>query len=330
MNEENSEKSKKLKKKTILIFGVSSFVGSNLANFFKNEFRVVGTYYKNRTSIPGILTLRCDILVKEEVQMFMYTFRPDITIYAAGYTSITGANEHEELADAINTGGLFNVTEYCQRYKSQICYISSGFVFGGEQKSYVEMDIPDSTTTFGKTKASAEFYLQKNSLNYLLFRCGNLYGRGINCLKRNWFEVLQDKLFKGELAICDHHIRTGHLDIYYLAMIMKTCFNENISNRLFQVSSSDHMTAYEFAKNYCEVFGDSLENISKGKWKFPIMSSATTNIIGPDYYYELDISNIENFLNSKLPTVKESLEFTYSRLDGKKLKGARSDDIKFI
>ena len=45
-----------------------------------------------------------------------YTHRYDKT-HSCQYTI--------EYADALNSGGLFNVTEFCQRYKSQICYISS-------------------------------------------------------------------------------------------------------------------------------------------------------------------------------------------------------------
>jgi len=38
--------------KTILIFGISSFVGSNLAFFLKEDFRIVGTYKKNYVKKP--------------------------------------------------------------------------------------------------------------------------------------------------------------------------------------------------------------------------------------------------------------------------------------
>jgi dTDP-4-dehydrorhamnose reductase len=36
------------------------------------------------------------------------------------------------------------------------------------------------------------------------------------------------------------------------------------------------------------------------------------------YYYKLDILNLEGLLKIKMPTVRESLEFTYSRLHGTK------------
>lgn len=165
------------------MFGASSFVGSNLIEFFKKDFKVIGTYHKTYVSIPEVLTVPCDVLNKDEVQLILFAFKPDITIYCVGVSSIVECAKSSDLADALNTSGLFNVAEYCQRYKSQICYISSGYVFGGERKNYIEMDIPDATTVYGKTQAAAEFYIQKTSLNYVIFRACNLYGRGINPVK---------------------------------------------------------------------------------------------------------------------------------------------------
>ena len=323
------------REKTILIFGISSFVGSNLAEFFKKDYRVVGTYNKNPVFIPGVLSLPCDVLNKEEVQLCLYAFKPDITIYAIGLSSLSECSRNEEMADALNASGLFNVVEYCQRYKSQVCYISSGFVFGGEDKSYIEMDIPDPNTTYGKTQASAEFYIQKSSLNYLVFRTCKLYGRGFLESRLTQFEKLQNHLMLRKNVNCDDKVKTGYLDIYYLAMILKIAFEKEVKNRLFQISSSDTATFYDFSKYYCQTFSESESLIQKGRWNFPILATAATIPTGEKICFNLDISNIEGFLNVKLPSVKESIDFTFSRFHGsaKQAGGKKSgsgDGVTFI
>ena len=63
----------------------------------------------------------------------------DIAIYCVGLSSINECHKNNELAEALNTSGLFNVTEFCQRYRTKICYMSSGFIFAGEKKNYFEM-----------------------------------------------------------------------------------------------------------------------------------------------------------------------------------------------
>lgn len=318
-------------RKTIVIFGVSSFVGSSLAEFFKKDYKVIGTFNKNPVSIPGVLTIPCDVLVKEEVQLALFAFKPDITIYCAGMSSIVDCSKKEELADALNTSGLFNVAEYCQRYKSQICYLSSSFVFGGENRNYIEMDIPDPNTIYGKTQAAAEFYIQKTSLNYVIFRTSKLYGRGLNITNPTFFENLQRKMRLNQPSNLDSFVHTGFMDVAFLGMVMKICFDRGVQNRLLQVTTKDVMNHYEFAKEYCEVFGESSDLVSKAKWPLPVMQATQGSSSG--LYYKLDLANIEGFLNVEMPSIRESLEFTYKRLHGdesKKGKGSKSEGVQFI
>lgn len=322
-------------KKTILILGISSFVGSSLAEFLKKDFRVVGTYNGTPVQIPGVLTLPCNVLAKEEVQLILFATRPDYTIYAAGMSSIVDCALEEGKADAVNTSGVFNVVEYCQRYKSQIIYISSCFVFSGENKSYLEVDIPDPNTVYGRTQASAEFYIQKTSLNYLVFRSCRLYGRNISHLKTNWFEKLQEYFCEKKTLTADDYINVGFMDVNYLGMIIKICIEKGIANRLFQISSTDKMTYYEFAKTYAKVFGESDHNVAKGRWSYPISATAHSGNTPTDnkLYFKLDVSNAEGFLNLKLPTIEESLEFTFRRFKGVKKESRRTnqgDGITFI
>lgn len=320
--------------KTILIIGISSFVGSNLAEFFKKDYRVVGTYFKTPVHIPGVHSIPCDVLKKDEMQFALFTFKPDYTIYCVGLSNILHCHEAPEYADALNTVGLFNIADSCMRYKSQIIYISTAFVFGGENKNYLEMDIPDSLTTYGKTKASAEFYIQKTSLNYLVFRCCQLYGRSFNPKQLTWFEKMQRRITKAEGMPCDDHLSIGYLDVTYLGMIIKLSIEKKAVNRLFQLSSTDTMTSYDFAKIYSDVFVDSKTQIKKTRYKVPIATGTTIAYDGGDIFYKMDIANIEGFLNLQLPSIKESLQYTYKRWGGileKKGKEQNSSgDIKFI
>jgi dTDP-4-dehydrorhamnose reductase len=319
--------------KTILIFGISSFVGSNIAEFLKRDFRIVGTYHKNRIAIPGVMTIPCNVLVKEEVQRAIFATRPDYTIYCAGLSSITECASRIEPAEALNTNGLFNVAEFCQRYRSQVVYISSNFVFSGEDKRYLEVDIPDANSLYGKTQASAEFYIQKTLLNYLVFRCCRLYGRGAAPSNLTWFESLQNQLALKNTVKFDDYLKVGFLDVYYLALLLKISFEKGVSNRLFQVSSQNLMTFYEFANLYAETFNDSKAFISRAQWKFPYLKGSSVISFNDHMKFELDISNIEGFSRFKMPTIEESIALTHKRLNGQQAKSnsrKRTDGISFI
>jgi dTDP-4-dehydrorhamnose reductase len=319
---------KESNKRTILIFGVSSFVGSNLAEYLKHDFKIIGTYFKTKANIPGILTLPCDVLDKDQVQLVIYAFKPDLVIYAVGMSSIKDCSENIQIADALNTGGLINVSEYCQRYKAKICFISSNFVFGGEKKEYIEMDIPDANTVYGKAMASSEFYIQKTSLNYIIFRCCKLYGRGINPTKPTWFENIQRSLYINKNITLDNKIHTGFLDIYYLALVIKICLGYEVTNRMFQISSTDEMSLFEFATMYASTFSQSKNLISKGSFHFPEISGSGSG--SRELFYAMDLMNIEGFLHIKLPSVEESLKLTFDRFHGKWVDRGETSAIKFI
>ncbi|MCO4794964.1 MAG: sugar nucleotide-binding protein [Bacteriovoracaceae bacterium] len=326
-----SNEKKEDEKKTILIFGVSSFLGSNLAQILRKDFKVIGTYHKDPVSLPGILTIPCDVLAKDEVQLIIYAFKPDITVYAEGVSSVYEAHKKPEIAEAYNTSGLFNVAEYCHRYRSQVCYVSSSYVFGGEDKQYIEMDIPDSNTVIGKTQSQAEFYIQKTSLNYIIFRACNLYGRSILPNMDPWFEKIQRNILTGERINADNYVKVGFLDVFYLGTLMKICFEKKVANRLFQVCSKDTLTHYEFAEAYTKVFNENSKLIEKGKWTFPVEENRRGD--SNKYNFHLDVSNIESFLNVNMPTVEESLEFTFRRMHGKqsnKRKTKKGAGISFI
>lgn len=322
---------KKDYRKTVLILGINSFVGSNIAEFLKNDYRVVGTYYRKNIPQQGVLTLPCNVLNKEEVQLVMYAFKPDFVLYCVGLTSLKQCLDTPNICDALNSAGLYNVTELAPRYGARVVYFSSQYVFSGENKNYSEMDNPDVVTNYGKALASSEFYLQKSSLNYLIFRCCRMYGRGVSPIKFPFFENMQKSLKENQNIVMDDSIRMGFLDVYYLAMVLKMCIDKNVSNRLLHFCSQDTMTHYEFSKTYCEVFHDSEGLISKGKWPIPTFKGA----FAPENpNFKLDILNIEGVLKIKMPTIKESLEFTYSRFHGEKVIGKvssnKGDGISYI
>lgn len=318
----------------MLIIGVSSFIGSNLAEHFKHDYKVIGTYYSNPVDIPGVLCLPCDVLSNDNVHNVLSSFSPDVTIYCAGVSSITECSLRESAADALNTSGLFNVAEYCHRYKSKICYISSSFVFAGEDKNYLEMDIPEASTVYGRTQAAAEFYIQKNSLDYLIFRCCRLYGKGINPYRNTWFELLQSRLHGSENIVLDDSIKLGFLDVNYIAMILRICLEKGVTNRLLQVSSNDLVTHLEFAQLYAEVFKLRSDQLARGKWFLPLLSGHSMGTTQGKRSFHLDISNIEGYLHLQMPSVRESLELTCKMdkhtMSSEAVKSMRNGGIKFI
>jgi dTDP-4-dehydrorhamnose reductase len=297
-------------KKTILIFGVSSFVGSNLVELLKDEFRIIGTFHHTPVSIPGVTCVPCDVLRKEYVTSIVARFRPHFTIYAVGLSSLKACQHSPKQADALNSVGAINCSKASERVGSKFIFLSSGFVLGGENTVYHEGETPLPITTYGNILSSTEFYIQRSCLNYLILRCSQIYGRGYNPLHNNWFEKMQASFAKGQPITLDDTVYTGFVDIHILARILKATLNKEVTNRLFHISSRDFMTRYEFAKLYAKIFKKDADLIQKSTGSFPVDRNKQGT---PTFHFCLGTSNIEEFLNTNMPNVEESLLHTYKR-----------------
>lgn len=301
-------------KQTILIFGVSSFVGSNLLEFLKNDFRIIGTYHQTPVSIPGVTCLPCDVLVKDNVSSLIGRFKPNVCVYAVGMSSLKECSLNPKQSDALNSSGAMICCAAAERYGAKFVYISSGFVLGGENVIYREGETPFPNTIYGNSLSSTEFYIQRSCLNYLILRCSPLYGRSFNSAHNNWFEYLQESLAKNEPIEVDDSVYTGFLDIQIMIKIFKALIDIDLTNRLLHVSSSDFMTRYEFAKLYAKVFKKDENLIQKSSGTFPVDKKKNQNETANNYY-RLNTFNIESILGNKMPTVEDSLSLTYKKLN---------------
>ena len=320
-------------KKTILIFGISSFLGSNLAEQLKDDYRVVGTYYSTPVDIPGVLSIKCDVHDKDVVQKVVFLFKPDITVYAIGLKDINACQKFPKVADALNTAGVFNVSAASERYKSKFVYFSSCFIFSGEDTLFKENDTPMPSSVYGNTVASAEFYIQKSCLNYLIFRCAPIMGRSFNPFDMTWLETVEKLNFKGEKIICDTKINHGYIDIWSVVEIFKQAIDENVTNRLFQISSKDLANRYEFTKKYLEKSGGDISLLSKGDWHFPRTENriALQNI-GEELNFSMDTENVEAAFNIEMPSFEMVVERIYEKFRGKvsSKNSIKSSNVTFI
>lgn len=303
-------------KKTILIFGASSFVGSNLIEGLKDDFRIIGTYHKTPLNVPGITCIPCDVHKKDLVSNIVARFQPDITIYAAGLSSLRECQLHPKKADALNSAGAVNCCSAAERYDSKFVYISSCFVLGGDNTDYREGETPFPNNVYGSSLSSTEFYVQRSCLNYLILRCSPLYGRSYNPSHPTWFEHLQSALAKGEPFPADDSVQTGFLDVQIMIRVLKAAIDRNVTNRLFHVSSKDFMSRYEFARLYAKIFRKDEGLIQRVNGKFP--SDKSRGEDGSSYYYRLDTGNIEEFLNTKMPRIEDSLNLSFKRFHSQK------------
>ncbi len=303
-------------RKTVMIFGVSSFLGSNLLEALASHYRIIGVFHKTTVDLPNVLTIRCDVLKKDNVNRLIALFRPDVTVYAAGLSNITACHANPKLADALNSAGLINVCSSAERFGSKFVFVSSSYVLAGEDVVYHESDTPFPATVYGSSLASSEFYVQKSCLNYIIFRSCPLYGRAYHPTRSNWFEPIELALAQGRTVALDDRVEHGCLDVQILARVIRLAIEKGVTNRLFQITTRDTASRYDFARSYAKVFGRDEDLITRAQWKFPIDTGHFRKQALERYVFKMDTKNAEEYFGLRFPSIEESLLATKKRLAG--------------
>jgi dTDP-4-dehydrorhamnose reductase len=168
----------------IFIIGGSGVVGSELINqFIKNNDDVYFTYFQNKIE-QNNNGIRLDITNKKDTIDIIKKINPDIVIHTAALTNVDLCETNNKLACMINVDGTKNVVEGCKITGSKIVYISTSFVFDGKKSEYYEDDQISPATYYGITKYSAEQYVIKSELPYLILRTDQPY-----CWTKNWQHI---------------------------------------------------------------------------------------------------------------------------------------------
>lgn len=289
---------------SIFIFGLSSGLGANLALHLKDKYRVMGTYFNNSVNIPGVLSFKCDVRNKVEVKWLLAKFRPDFVFFCAGIPSMTYIERNQKASEEITQQGLINVIAASEGISAKLYYFSSGFIFSGENIFYSESENPSPINSYGNIMSNAEFFVQRTSFNYLIFRLCLIFGRVPSFTHPNWFEVVENHAHKNEMLYCDDHIHNGFLDIKTFCKIVEHSLASDISNRLFQLSSSDICSRLAFVEKYEKLTKKKIRKTVRNAY-FPCFETYSNT---ESYQFHLSVKNIEETFHLKLPTIDESLE----------------------
>ena len=119
-------------KKTILIFGVSSFIGSNIAESLCSDYRIVGTYFDSQIRTKDFLTIKCDVTNSKLVKGIVNLIRPDIVVYCVGEKSIEACHNDQKRSDTLNANGIFNVINALDSFSAKFFFFSTAFSFKNE------------------------------------------------------------------------------------------------------------------------------------------------------------------------------------------------------
>lgn len=121
-----------------------------------------------------------DITSWDKVDEVFAEVKPTVVYHCAAYTAVDVAeDEGKELNYAVNVTGTENIAKACDKYGATLIYISTDYVFDGQKpvgEEWLETDIPDPQTEYGRTKRLGEEAVEQFTDKHYIIRTAWVFG----------------------------------------------------------------------------------------------------------------------------------------------------------
>lgn len=126
-----------------------------------------------------------DLSRADEIRRVVQAVQPDLIINPAAYTAVDKAETEPELAYAINATAPQILAEEAAKVGAKLIHFSTDYVYNGKKTSpYLEDDVTEPLSVYGKSKLAGEDAIRAVGLSHLIFRTSWVYGAyGKNFLK---------------------------------------------------------------------------------------------------------------------------------------------------
>jgi dTDP-4-dehydrorhamnose reductase len=143
----------------------------------------------------------CDL---NSINKKILLIRPEIIINAAAYTQVDDAETNSDMAYSINHIAVKRLANLANQLDCWLFHISTDYVFDGlGNKPYVENDIVNPMSVYGRSKLLGENEIQSSKCKYIILRTSwvfSEYGKNFLktmislCGKKNEVNIVSDAL----------------------------------------------------------------------------------------------------------------------------------------
>ncbi|MCB0577747.1 MAG: SDR family oxidoreductase [Phaeodactylibacter sp.] len=173
---------------SILITGVSGFLGSHVARLLEERRRPFTGFYNMKK--PDIPAEQLDLFDRKEVLQRLEELQPSAILHLAAAASPNWCELHPKESQVINVDVPIALANYAREAGIPFLFTSTDLVFDGQSAPYDEEWAPSPICTYGMQKAAAEQGVLLACPEAAVVRLPLLYGWGNNFLKQ-WLESLK-------------------------------------------------------------------------------------------------------------------------------------------
>ena len=224
---------------------------------------------------------------------------PEVVIHAASITDLDLCEQNPELAFRVNATATGFLAEACRAVKSLLIYVSTDYVFDGEQGNYREHDQPNPVNVYGKSKLLGEQEVVGKAEDFCIARTSVLFGWGRK-YRPNFATWVYEKARAGqEINVVTDQYVTPTLNNSLARMLLEAA--ERRMSGTFHLSGSTRVNRYEFAVLLARRFGFDEKLLT------PVKAEAVHWIARRPFDSSLNVAKALGDFNNKPSTLDEAL-----------------------
>ena len=164
----------------VLITGATGMLGTSLCDcFLRQGHDVYGLSRGNRVREPFSKEHRieADITDRKRIRQITQEIHPELILHSAAISDVDYCEKVTQEAYRINGEGTRTLAEATDVCQARFCYISTDYVFDGENPSpYREEDPCRPLNVYGKSKLQGEEHTRAVCKHYVIIRTSWLFG----------------------------------------------------------------------------------------------------------------------------------------------------------
>ena len=238
----------------ILVIGGSGFIGRYIMLRLSGtpEYEVSATYLSRPPARDGNSWHWLELPDAEALKGVFLACRPEVVVHLAAMADVGAAERDPERARAVNIDGTAEIVRLCLHHGARLVFVSTEYVFDGQQGPYREDDPPRPTTQYGRTKRQAEREVAALGDNGCVVRTSIVYGWPLQ-RHRNFVPMLIERLRSGlayhaPTSVMRSPVFVGHLADGIARLVVRN------HPGIHHIAGRDWVSMYDFALAIADTF----------------------------------------------------------------------------
>jgi dTDP-4-dehydrorhamnose reductase len=235
----------------VLITGANGLLGQHLTKLLLHKnYQVVATSRgESRLPFqpsPNYSYRAMDVANAMETFAVMSDEKPDVVVHAAAMTQVDDCELRPLQCERINVQGTSQIITDAEAFSSHFIFISTDFVFDGEQGNYAEEDDTKPISLYGFSKLQAESVVQVSTIPFAIVRTCLVYGNLLKGTRSNIVSWVKESLEQGKtIQVVSDQVRTPT----YVEDLAKgiALIIEKKATGIYHISGKDWLTPYDMA-----------------------------------------------------------------------------------